>query len=237
MRFLLSILIFIFFTQGIIIAQKPSVKQLNNPANAYPLKLASSSDTMQYTIGAFVAQWINNNGFIINNNTLFLKGMDDVFQNKPLAIPDSTVITRMATYQRNTQRERALAQEQQLFAAIRNRPGVGMLPNGVRYVILKSGKGPHPGEQDTLVINILAKLADGVTVVEDTYKTGKPFITTLAGLFPGLNEPLQMMAEGSKWQLFIPSVLAYGDKGTTLIPPNSALVIEAELVAVKPVKK
>jgi len=112
----------------------------------------------------------------------------------------------------------------------------GLWPRNSNYLPL-SGTGPHPGEQDTLVINILAKLADGVTVVEDTYKTGKPFITTLAGLFPGLNEPLQMMAEGSKWQLFIPSVLAYGDKGTTLIPPNSALVIEAELVAVKPVKK
>ncbi len=219
-----------------LVAQKQPVKA-DNPAGTQSLKLVSPADTMQYTIGAFIAQWMNNNGFVVSNKNLFLKGMEDVFLGKTLAIPDSTITPRMTAYQQNTQREKAQAQEMQLFAAIRNKPGIGMLPNGVRYVILKTGKGPHAEEKDTLVINILAKLADGVTVVEDTYKTGKPFVTTLAGLFPGLSEPLQMMAEGSKWQLFIPSVLAYGDKGTTLIPPNSALVIEAELVAVKPAKK
>ena len=115
--------------------------------------------------------------------------------------------------------------------------GIWVLPTGVRYVMLKTGKGPHPEEKDTMVISLVAKLADGMIVVENTYQTKTPFVTTLAGLFPGLSDPLQLMAEGSKWQLFIPSVLAYGEKGNGLIPPNSALIIEVELVEVRAPKK
>ncbi len=110
-----------------------------------------------------------------------------------------------------------------------------MFPNGVRYIILKIGKGVRPVESDSILVNLIAKLPDG-TVVEDTYQTKKPFATTPSGFFPGLNEALQNMTEGSRWQLFIPSVLAYGNKGTAQIPPNSALIIEVELIEVKPVK-
>jgi FKBP-type peptidyl-prolyl cis-trans isomerase len=214
-------------------AQKPQAKTGNNPLT---VKLASSADTMQYTLGAFVAQWINNNGFLINNPALFLKGMDDMFQNKPRLIPDSTIGPRIAVYQQATQKGRAVKQEQQLFASLKDKPGIGVLPNGVHYLILKTGKGAHPEEKDSIVINFIARLADG-TVVEDTYQAKKPLVTMLANLFPGLSDPLQMMTEGSKWQLFIPAALAYGEKATTLIPPNSALVIETELVAVRTPKK
>ncbi len=216
------------------IAQKQSAKGNNNVQA--PVKLVSALDTMQYTLGAFVAQWINNNGFLISNPALFLKGMDDMFQNKPRLIADSTIGPRVAAYQQATQKGRAIRQEQQLFAALKDKPGIGILPNGVHYLILKTGKGVHPDEKDSVVINFIAKLADG-TVVEDTYQAKKPLVTMLANLFPGLSDPLQMMTEGSKWQLFIPAVLAYGEKSTTLIPPNSALVIEAELVAVRTPKK
>lgn len=212
-------------------AQKPSAKTVYS----LPVKLNDAADSMQYTLGAFIAQWVNSNGFHISNPSLFMRGMDDVFQNKPRAVPDSTIGPRIISYQQAAQKGRAMQLEQQLFTSIKDKPGIGTLPNGVKYVILKTGKGIHPGDKDTLVINLIAKLADG-TVVDDTYQTKKPFVTFLAGLFPGLSEPVQIMTEGSKWQLFIPSVLAYGDKGTTLIPPNSALIIEVELLEVKPAK-
>lgn len=188
---------------------------------------------MQYALGAYLAQWVNNNGFLITNPSLFLKGMDDAFQNKPRMIPDSLLAPLVAYYQRTGQKEKAVKQEQLLFAALRDKPGVGVLPNGVRYIVLKTGKGAHAGEQDSVSLHILAKLADGMTVVENTFQTGKPIVTTPAGLFPGLYDPLQMMAEGAKWQLFIPAVLAYGEKGTALIPANSALILEVELLSVK----
>lgn len=200
-----------------------------------PVKLGSAADTMQYTLGAFMGLWINSNGFIINNPSLFFRGIDDIFQNRPRVLPDSTISARVVVYQEAAQQIRALQQEQQLFASIKDKPGIGMFPNGVRYIILKIGKGVRPVESDSILVNLIAKLPDG-TVVEDTYQTKKPFATTPSGFFPGLNEALQNMTEGSRWQLFIPSVLAYGNKGTTQIPPNSALIIEVELIEVKPVK-
>lgn len=214
-----------------------SQKQPAKPAATLPpVKLATAADTMQYTLGAFMGLWINSNGFVITNPSLFIRGIDDIFQNRPRVFPDSIIGQRIAAYQEAAQKGRALVQEQQLFASLKDKPGVGMFPNGVRYIILKTGKGDRPAETDSILVNLVAKLADG-TVVEDTYQTKRPFATRPAGFFAGLSEALQMMTAGSKWQLFVPSVLAYGDKGTTLIPPNSALVIEVELLEVKSQKK
>ena len=216
----------LFFLNGF--TQKHPGKE---PAPSVRIKLNSASDSMQYILGAFIAQWVNGNGFVINNPALFSKGMNDMFQNHPRAVPDSIIGPAVAAYQRTLQKERSVKQEQQLFAILRDRPGVGKLPNGVSYVILKAGKGPHPVDIDSILIHLNAKLLNG-TVVEDTYHAHKPFAATTTSFFTGLNDALQMMREGSKWQLFIPAILAYGDKGTTLIPPNSALILEVELLAV-----
>jgi FKBP-type peptidyl-prolyl cis-trans isomerase len=132
--------------------------------------------------------------------------------------------------------QKARQQEQLLFSTIKDKPGVGMFPTGVRYVVLKAGKGQRPLETDSIKLHLIAKLPDG-TVVEDTYQTNKPFSATAGSFFPGLNDALQNMPEGSKWQVFVPSNLAYADKGTTLIPPYSALILEVELLEVKPSKK
>lgn len=227
--FLVIALCFAMNTYG----QKPPAAAKTSPP-LQPVKLVTAADSVQYTLGAFMGLWITTNGFAVNNPTLFLRGMDDIFQNRPRVIPDSVVSQRVAVYQQVLQREKAGQLEQQLFASLKDKPGVGMFPNGVRYIILKNGKGPRPNENDSIVLNLQAKLPDG-TIVEDTYQTQKPFETRPAAFFPGLSASLQEMGEGSKWQLFIPSVLAYGDKGTALIPPNSALIIEAELIKVKPV--
>lgn len=210
-------------------SQKESVKK-TNPIP--PIKLTSAVDSFQYTLGAYMGLWITSNGFNVNKPEVFLRGMDDIFQNRPRIFPDSTIEPRIKAYQNIVRSEKAVELEKQLFASLKDKPGVGMFPNGVRYVILKTGKGPRPAENDSILVNLVAKLPDG-TVVEDTYKSGTPFATKPSVFFPGLNEALQFMSEGSTWQLYIPSVLAYGDKGTNQIPPNSALIIDVELVKVK----
>lgn len=213
-------------------AQKIPTKQ--PPANA-TVKLTNINDSIQYAIGAFVAQWINNNGFIISNPALYIKGMDDVFQNKPRMIPDSVVPVMITAYQQVTQKDRSLKLEQQLFTNIKQRPGLGILPNGVHYFILKSGQGQRPLSTDTVTIQLRGTLADG-TVFEDTYRKS-PVKITPAEMVPGVSEALQMMAVGSKWQIYVPAMLAYADKGTAVIPPNSALVLEIELLSITSPKK
>ena len=198
-----------------------------------PVKLTSTADTMQYTLGAFIGQWIVKNGFAITTPVLFNRGLNDVIQNKPLAVTDSTIVPRIAEFQLSTQNERSRQMEEQLFAALKGKPGVGALPDGVHYIVVKSATGIRPTAADSVVINAVGIFPDG-TVFEDTFQK-KKVITTLTGsLIPGLNEAIQLMPEGSVWRIFIPSALAYGPAGlANIIPPNTALVFDITLVKVK----
>lgn len=206
------------------------------------IKLANINDTLQYAIGAYLAQWVNNQGFLINNPTLFIKGMDDIFQNKPRAVPDSMLNGLITAYQLYTQKDRAFKLEQQLFTNIKQRPGLGIFPNGVHYFILKAGQGNRPNAADSVVLNLKGSLADG-TVFEDTYNNKIPQTILPSQLIPGLSEALQQMPLGARWQIYIPSTLGHGEKGvpnnngTYIIPPGSALIYEVELLEIKTVKK
>jgi FKBP-type peptidyl-prolyl cis-trans isomerase len=197
------------------------------------IKLTSPADTLQYTLGAFIGQWLTKNGFAITNPVLFKRGMDDVLQNKPLSITDSTIVKRIATYQLTMQNERNRQLEEQLFTALKGKPGVGALPNGVHYIVVKMGTGSRPTPKDSIVINAVGIFPDG-TVFEDTFQKKKSITTVTSSLIPGLNEAIQLMPEGSVWRIFIPSALAYGPAGlSNIIPPNTALVFDITLMEVK----
>lgn len=198
-------------------------------------RIVTPSDSIQYALGAFLGLWITNNGLSVTNTALFQKGLDDVLQGRAKLIPDSLITPLVDAYMQSMVKNKGIRQEKELFASLRDIPGIGMFPSGVRYMVFRNGPGARPGQKDSLIINLIAKLPDG-TVVEDTWQSKKPFRATTASFFPGLNEALQMMTEGSRWQLYIPAALAYGEKSTTLIPANSALIIEVELLSVLPGK-
>jgi FKBP-type peptidyl-prolyl cis-trans isomerase len=212
-------------------AQQQLAKTVAAPQTA--VKLTSSADTLQYTLGAYLGQWMIKNGFTVSNQVLFKKGMDDVLQNKPLSVNDTTIIKRIAAYQLSTQNERNRLMEEQLFSALKGKAGVGALPDGVHYIVIKAGTGIRPTAKDSVVLNAIGMFPDG-NVFEDTFKKKKP-ITTLTGtLIPGLNEAIQLMPEGSAWRIFLPSALAYGPAGLpNVIPSNTALVFDITLVQVK----
>jgi FKBP-type peptidyl-prolyl cis-trans isomerase FklB len=201
------------------------------------VKLTSPDDTLQYTLGAFIGQWIVKNAFNVSNPTLFKRGMDDVLQKKPLSVNDTTIIKRIASYQLSMQSERSRQMEEQLFDNMKGKPGVGALPDGVLYVIMKAGTGIRPTAIDSILINAVGVFPDG-TVFEDTFQKKKPITTLTGSLIPGLNEAVQLMQEGSVWRIFVPSALAYGPAGLpSIIPPNTALVFEITLIEVKQAKK
>lgn len=218
----------------------PCFCQQSQPVLSLPsnnqIQLSKLTDTLQYSIGSYVAQWINSNGFLINNPALFLKGMDDVFRNYPRLVNDSISTAVVVHFQQVFQQERNKKSEQQLFTGLKDKPGVGTMPNGVYYIILKHGEGQHPRSQDSVVLNIRGAIASGA-VFEDTYKKGTPVITTPENMIPGVAAILPMMGAGSKWQLYIPAAMAYGTQATAGIPSNSALIIDLELLGVLTLKK
>ena len=112
--------------------------------------------------------------------------------------------------------------------------GVVTLPSGLQYKILKEGDGPKPSPDDSVVCNYRGTLLNG-TEFDSSYKRGQPATFGVKQVIKGWTEALQMMPVGSKWQLFVPSDLAYGDRGAGgTIGPNSTLIFEVELISIQP---
>jgi FKBP-type peptidyl-prolyl cis-trans isomerase len=111
--------------------------------------------------------------------------------------------------------------------------GVVALPSGLQYKIVKAGNGPKPKLTDEVTTHYRGTLTDG-TEFDSSYKRGQPTSFPVNGVIAGWTEALQLMPVGSKWQLFIPSNLAYGERGAGgVIGPNATLVFEIELLAIK----
>jgi FKBP-type peptidyl-prolyl cis-trans isomerase len=119
------------------------------------------------------------------------------------------------------------------LAANKTKEGVVTLPSGLQYKILKAGDGPKPTAADTVVCNYRGTLIDGKEF-DASEKHGGPATFPVSGVIKGWTEALQLMPVGSKWQLYIPSDMAYGASGAGGdIGPNSTLIFDVELVSIK----
>jgi len=213
---------------NLIAQQKPAVTSMSQS----PFKLATKADSSQYILGAYLGQYLNANGISITNRDLFLRGMDDVLTKKQLLVNADSVPVKMNKYLSNMVIERNRMLEKQLFDNIKGQPGVGTLPNGVCYIIVKAGNGLRPLVTDSVSVHIKGYLPEG-KVFEDTYTRNTPLKTVPANLIAGMKEALQIMPAGSVWRIFIPASLAYADKGVTgVIPPYSAVVFDVELLGI-----
>jgi len=125
----------------------------------------------------------------------------------------------------------------EFLAANKAKPGITTLPSGLQYKILQAGTGPKPASTDTVSVNYRGTLING-TEFDSSYKRGQPATFPVTGVIKGWTEALQLMPVGSKWQLFIPADLAYGEHGAgNDIAPNATLVFEVELLSIKPPDK
>lgn len=126
------------------------------------------------------------------------------------------------------------AEGEAFLAANKSKPGVVVLPSGLQYKILTAGTGAKPAATDTVVCNYRGTLVNGKEF-DSSYKRGEPATIPVSGVIKGWTEALQLMPVGSKWQLFIPPDLAYGDHGAGGdIGPNATLVFEVELISIQP---
>jgi len=123
------------------------------------------------------------------------------------------------------------------LAANKTKEGVVALPSGLQYKILKEGTGPKPAASDTVTCNYRGTLING-NEFDSSYKRGQPASFPVGGVIKGWTEALQLMPVGSKWQLFIPTDLAYGDSPPTRdIGPGDTLIFEVELLSIAEKKK
>jgi FKBP-type peptidyl-prolyl cis-trans isomerase len=226
-------LIFIIFTFLVSTGIFAQTQQKPNPVKTTPVvKLTNGVDSSQYILGAYLGQYLNANGIAVTKPDIFIKGMDDVLTNKKLLVSADSIPKRMNEYMNQMVMERNRALEKQLFINVKGQAGIGNLPDGVCYAIVKAGTGLRPLVTDSVSIHVKGYLPEG-KIFEDTYTDNKPLKTTPATLIPGLKETLQIMPAGSLWRIFVPSALAYGDKGVSgVIPPYSAVVFDIELLSI-----
>jgi len=128
--------------------------------------------------------------------------------------------------------EKSKAEGEAFLSKNKSNAGVITLPDGLQYTVLAEGTGAMPAANDVVSVNYRGTLLDG-TEFDSSYKRGQPAQFPVNGVIKGWTEALQLMKTGSKWKLFIPSDLAYGENGQRGIPPNSVLVFEVELLSVQ----
>ena len=127
--------------------------------------------------------------------------------------------------------EENLVEGEKFLTENKTKEGVKTTASGLQYKVIEKGEGPSPKEGDTVTVNYRGTLIDG-TQFDSSYDRGQPATFPLTGVIPGWTEALQMMKKGSKWELYIPPDLAYGERGAgNRIPPNSTLIFEVELIS------
>jgi len=141
--------------------------------------------------------------------------------------------------QAKAHQEGAVARKEgeEFLAANKAKPGVQTLPDGLQYKVVTEGTGPKPTASDTVTVNYRGTLINGKEF-DSSYKRGQPASFTVGGVIKGWTEALQLMPVGSKWQLFIPTDLAYGDRGAGGdIGPGETLIFDVELISIGEPKK
>jgi len=202
-------------------------------------------DKTSYAIGSNIGGSLRRQEADINFDTL-IKGMKDGMDGKS-ALTDQEMREVMTAWQRENRAkqeekrkqlsEKNKAESQKFFAENKTKDGVITLPSGLQYKVLVPGQGESPKSNDVVTVNYRGTLLDG-TEFDSSYKRSQPAKFAVNGVIKGWSEALQLMKPGSKWQLFIPSELGYGEHGSgQLIGPSAALKFEVELLSSNPPTK
>jgi len=216
--------------------QSPAPETQNNPA------LKTQKDKVSYAIGMNIGANLHRQSVDVNPKVL-QQGLEDALAGGKTLLSEDEARATLTEFQndmRKKQQEKmqqageANKKEGEAFlAANKAKDGVVALPSGLQYKILTSGTGPKPTASDSVVCNYRGTLIDGKEF-DSSYTRGQPATFPVSGVIKGWTEALQLMPVGSKWQLFVPSELAYGDRGTGPdIGPNATLIFEVELLSIQ----
>ena len=206
-----------------------------------PLALKTEKDKFSYALGMNLGNSLHRQSVPVDP-AILLRGLKDALAGKTLMTDDDAraalkaVQTEMQKKMQETMQAAGAANKKEgdaFLAANKTKEGVTTLPSGLQYKILTAGTGPKPTATDSVVCNYRGTLINGKEF-DSSYKRGEPATFPVNGVIKGWTEALQLMPVGSKWQLFVPADLAYGDRGAgTDIGPGSTLIFEVELVSIQ----
>ncbi len=197
-----------------------------------PLK--TDEQKASYTIGWQIGQGMKAQG-VDANVDLVAAAIDDVLKGRKSRLTDkekTEAIQKMREKlmaEKKQKAEKSKAEGLKFLEENKKKSGVKTTKSGLQYKVLTNGKGPKPSANSKVRVHYVGKLLDD-TEFDSSRKRGTPAEFPVKGVIPGWTEALQLMSKGSKWMLYIPSNLAYGERGRPSIPANSVLVFEVELL-------
>jgi FKBP-type peptidyl-prolyl cis-trans isomerase FklB len=220
-------------------AAKP--KTATTAKTAAPLTLKTEKEKFSYALGMNIGTGMKRQSVAVDPAILARGLKDSLAGGKTLMTEDEARATLKQMQDEMRQKQQAKAQEEgaankkvgdAFLAANKTKEGIVTLPSGLQYKILKEGTGPKPTSSDSVVCNYKGTLIDGKEF-DSSYKRGQPATFPVTGVIKGWTEALQLMPVGSKWQLFVPSDLAYGERGAGAdIGPGATLIFEVELMSI-----
>lgn len=205
-------------------------------------KLDTTKNRISYTIGVNIGQDFKTQKMDIDPEAL-LMGLQDSMADKELRLTEEEMVSEIQTFQQEMQAKMAAEMEAEatrnqaageaFLAENAKQEGVVVTESGLQYKVIEEGEGDSPGVNDVATVHYRGTLIDGKQF-DSSYDRGQPATFPVGGVIAGWTEALQLMKPGAKWQLFIPSDLAYGPRGAGQdIGPNAVLLFDVELISVE----
>jgi len=197
--------------------------------------LKTNSDSVSYAFGISLGQYMKSQGIKTLNYTMLNKAIDQTIKEQPTLMNMDEANQVMGRIAEAKAKQTSMVEQEKgkaFLAKNKTRKEVVETASGLQYEVLVKGTGPVPKKEDTVTAHYKGSLLDGKEF-DNSYKRGEPLTIPVAGVIPGWTEALTMMPVGSKWKLYIPSSIGYGDYGAGQeIPGGSTLVFEIELLGI-----
>lgn len=197
------------------------------------MKYSNDFDKVSYSLGLSIASNLISSGVKTLNAEAFNDGLATVFKGRMPEINPDEANKILQNFFEGLQKEQGNAAKEagnKFLEENKKQEGVITLPSGLQYKILKNGNGPKPKASDTVKCHYEGRLINGA-IFDSSIRRGEPAEFPVSGVIAGWVEALQLMNTGSKWQLYIPSELAYGSHGAgQSIGPNETLIFDVELL-------
>ena len=198
------------------------------------MQAQTTIDALSHALGYSVGSNLKNSGFDTLNTEQFVKGLMEAIDegdNPTKAQEANTVIQQYMEEQRKVQAEKMAGEGKAFLEENAKKEGVITLPSGLQYKVVKAGTGPKAVDGDKVTTHYTGRFIDG-KVFDSSVERGQPATFGVNQVIKGWTEALKLMPEGSKWVLYIPYDLAYGERGQSSIPPYSTLIFDIELIDV-----
>ena len=210
------------------------------------VKIKTEKDKISYSIGVNIGNNLKKQSIEAKADVI-AQGIKDALSGKKTLMTEQEMKATMAAFNKDMQAKQQKKMKElggrntkegaAFLAKNKKKKGVKTKKSGLQYKVIKKGKGKKPAASDTVEVHYRGTLIDG-TEFDSSHKRGKPATFQVNRVVPGWTEALQLMKVGSKWQLFIPSNLAYGPRGAGgKIGPNATLIFEVELLSIKAAEK